>query len=605
MTPVASRIACSSRPWSMRSCPCSAVQPPPVFAEPAASAPNADTRVDATMAANSLRNMSASVLERNLRRDGVRDNRPNGLLGEASVLLSYYCRPARGPYHGRRASVAAPWPMSVSRRILAPVALGVAFVVSVVTAVTYALVYEALKARGLEHLATYVSERAQREEARFQQVQSNLLLVRAQFLKRLEAPMPPGFLKKWDLYYRRYADGAWRSREQFADARTHASMWAHRDWRGTPERQREALVAQELCDEMLPGWVDVFPSFYFHFRGPLNVGVDLSVPTWPWDMPADFDGTGVEWVDLALPKEPPQPDRFSWTGVQVDPVTPKPLVDVYLPIVKDGVFLGSVGHNMPMEGMLQDATHSAFPGAAHAIFRADGRLIAHSTKRAEILAGKGLLRAQDSGDPALVSLYRIATARRERLFSGFDEASDSYYAVARLAGPEWFYVTTLSRDHLQSQAFASAQWVLWSGLLCLVLVLAFIATVVRNEVARPLAELTRATEALSAGAMEAPVPAGRAEELEALARSFRVMVENVAARQNDLRQLNQDLERRVADRTETLNRALALEREAGELKSRFVSLVSHEFRTPLGVIVSAVEVLQRYFERLSSEQRAR
>src|SRR5262249_28318979 len=37
----------------------------------------------------------------------------------------------------------------------------------------------------------------------------------------------------------------------------------------------------------------------------------------------------------------------------------------------------------------------------------------------------------------------------------------------------------------------------------------------------------------------------------------------------------------------------------------FVSLVSHEFRTPLGVIMSATEVLQRYFDRLPAEKRVR
>jgi signal transduction histidine kinase len=43
---------------------------------------------------------------------------------------------------------------------------------------------------------------------------------------------------------------------------------------------------------------------------------------------------------------------------------------------------------------------------------------------------------------------------------------------------------------------------------------------------------------------------------------------------------------------------LAAERELGELKSRFVSLVSHEFRTPLGITMSAVELLRSYLDRL-------
>src|SRR5262249_36662950 len=41
-----------------------------------------------------------------------------------------------------------------------------------------------------------------------------------------------------------------------------------------------------------------------------------------------------------------------------------------------------------------------------------------------------------------------------------------------------------------------------------------------------------------------------------------------------------------------LHQSLAKERELGELKSRFVSLVSHEFRTPLGITMSAVELLR-------------
>lgn len=71
------------------------------------------------------------------------------------------------------------------------------------------------------------------------------------------------------------------------------------------------------------------------------------------------------------------------------------------------------------------------------------------------------------------------------------------------------------------------------------------------------------------------------------------------------------LESRVAERTselaaakEDLARALSQERELSELKTRFVSLVSHEFRTPLGVTMSAVELLRHYGDRISREKQA-
>jgi signal transduction histidine kinase len=52
-----------------------------------------------------------------------------------------------------------------------------------------------------------------------------------------------------------------------------------------------------------------------------------------------------------------------------------------------------------------------------------------------------------------------------------------------------------------------------------------------------------------------------------------------------------------------LQNALAKERELSELKSDFVSLVSHEFRTPLEVIMSSVDNLDRYHDRLPAEKR--
>jgi signal transduction histidine kinase len=53
-----------------------------------------------------------------------------------------------------------------------------------------------------------------------------------------------------------------------------------------------------------------------------------------------------------------------------------------------------------------------------------------------------------------------------------------------------------------------------------------------------------------------------------------------------------------------LGKALNAERELGELKSRFVSMVSHEFRTPLGIIMSSSEILKSYQDRLSTEKRS-
>lgn len=75
-----------------------------------------------------------------------------------------------------------------------------------------------------------------------------------------------------------------------------------------------------------------------------------------------------------------------------------------------------------------------------------------------------------------------------------------------------------------------------------------------------------------------------------------------------LEQLNAELEQKVGDRTKILQEtlyelessrnelsdALDKEKELGELKSRFVSMASHEFRTPLSTVLSSASLMSKY-----------
>ena len=100
--------------------------------------------------------------------------------------------------------------------------------------------------------------------------------------------------------------------------------------------------------------------------------------------------------------------------------------------------------------------------------------------------------------------------------------------------------------------------------------------------------------------------------------------QNLVKKQNELekvtfeiRKLNTELEKKVDERTHILkealekleesqtelNAALEKEKQLNEIKSRFVSMASHEFRTPLSAVLSSASLISKYTKEDDQEKR--
>lgn len=101
---------------------------------------------------------------------------------------------------------------------------------------------------------------------------------------------------------------------------------------------------------------------------------------------------------------------------------------------------------------------------------------------------------------------------------------------------------------------------------------------------------------------------------EAIALEQKIELEKIT---KEIKQLNISLEKKIEDRTkmlretlgalerskEELSEALKAEKELGELKSRFVTMASHEFKTPLSTILSSSFLLEKYNDAHAPDKR--
>ena len=111
--------------------------------------------------------------------------------------------------------------------------------------------------------------------------------------------------------------------------------------------------------------------------------------------------------------------------------------------------------------------------------------------------------------------------------------------------------------------------------------------IVRYVIVKPVKHLRDVSDAIAAGRLNIRSQIQTGDEFEDLSHAFNRMLHNLVAMQQELRDVNGDLDKKV-DELAQANMALY---EMNRLKSDFLATMSHELRTPLNSIIGFSEVL--------------
>ncbi|MEN8217930.1 MAG: sensor histidine kinase [Pseudomonadota bacterium] len=490
---------------------------------------------------------------------------------------------------------------SLTRTIIIKMGIRIAIIIIAVTLVSYWHITSNLELQVVEQLDKYITERGQRESTLFQLVEENQRVFKKEFLFRYQNLDDDDPLTRFNQLFEKRKDGTTRLYPKYFEGIQQADGGITQNLSGfigqnvniTADIRRILVISYDMLNMYGPAWNHIAPNIYF--TTPENTDI-IYWPGKAWDLeaPADMDITQEEWFDMSDAAHNPQRETV-WTGLYYDKVAKKWMVSCVTPIDIEGRQIATVGTDILLDDLFKRTLDVHLEGAYNIIFREDGRIIAHPNKIKELQKQEGLFKILQSGDQHLIHIFKLVKESKKVVIE--NHQNNEYFAVTKIDGPDWYFVTVYPKSLLANLAFDTARFILLLGILSLFIEVTVLLLVLRRQVAQPLQDFLGATQQIAAGNFNVEatqnLPLSRRDEIGELAQSFNSMA-------GQLKTSFDTLDGKVIEKTAQLNdkieeltqtRQEMIHSEKMAALGQLVAGIAHEVNTPLGAIRSSAESL--------------
>ncbi len=440
---------------------------------------------------------------------------------------------------------------SIAQKTLLKMGARIAVVIIITTAIGYFHMVTNLKEQALGHLEKYVLERGQREEAVFTLAENNHSIFKNEILKSLKELGPLDPLETFDRLFVRHKDGITRNRSEIFDGTRQAGVYIDKRLEINADIRRRVLTFYNLCNSYGPAWHNRFQDTYITTPENIMVIYWPEIPGWCQDATADLYMPDEEYVWVAGKKHNPQRQTV-WTGLFYDYVAKVWMVSCETPVDMDARHIGTIGHDITLNELVDRTVKDHLKGAYNIIFRNDGRLIVHPDRMKEIQHKEGYFDIEESGDQHLKDILHIVRKAQAGEVVVDNKRHEEYLAITRIKGPGWYFLTVFPESIIEDRAFGTARVILLLGLISLLIEVCILFFILRNQISLPLKEFMHATDNIASGDLDIQLDEKRTDELGRLAKSFSHMRSSIRNKINELENHKEQLEDIVKDRTRKL-----------------------------------------------------